>query len=163
MRPLTDDEIRASLVNGSVDEVETLSLPIDYLLIEWDHIDFLGWRDPKAPRRGYIVVEQDGEPVGVVLRASESTMSHQRPAYCNLCHTLQPADQVSMFTARRSGEAGERGDSVGTYICADLSCTENVRLGAPLTPHEVVPAGHPEARISGLVERTNGFIGRVLA
>ena len=52
MRPLTDDEIRASLVNGSVDEVETLSLPIDYLLIEWDHIDFLGWRDPKAPRRG---------------------------------------------------------------------------------------------------------------
>jgi hypothetical protein len=163
MRPLTEDEIRASLVNSTDDEARTLALPIDYLLIEWDSIDFLGWRDPKSPRRGYIVVEHDEEPVGVVLRASDSSMSHHRSAYCNLCHTLQPADQVSMFTARRAGAAGERGDSTGTYICADLSCTENVRLGAPLTPHEVVPAGHSEARISGLVERTNGFIGRVIS
>ena len=161
MQPLTEDEIRTSLMNSTDEEERAVALPIDYLLTDWERIDFLGWRDPKAPRRGYIVTEVDGEPVGVVLRAAETSMPHNRSAYCSLCHTLQPADQVSLFTARRVGEAGERGDSIGQYICADLSCPENVRLGAPLAPLEVPAVGHTDARISGLAERTRRFLSSV--
>ena len=46
-----------------------------------------------------------GESLGVVLRAADGS-SLARSALCNLCHTMQPADQVSLFTARRSGSAG---------------------------------------------------------
>ncbi|MEJ3405501.1 FBP domain-containing protein [Rathayibacter sp. YIM 133350] len=163
MRPLTEDEIRSSFVNQTPEEARSIALPVDYLLTEWEHIDFLGWRDPRAPRRGYLVTEKNGRPLGVVLRAAESVMPHNRSAYCSLCHTLQPADQVSLFTARRTGEAGEAGNTVGQYICADLSCPENVRLGAPLAPLEVPASGYADARVSGLAERAGRFVESVLA
>ncbi|WP_163892939.1 FBP domain-containing protein, partial [Proteus mirabilis] len=88
--------------------------PVDFLLTEWDHLDFLAWRDPRTRGRGYLVTERDGEITGVVLRAAEGT-SRARSAMCNLCHTMQPGDQVALFTARKAGRAGEAGDSVGTY------------------------------------------------
>jgi hypothetical protein len=163
MRPLTEDEIRGSFVNATDDELRTLALPLDYLLIEWDHLDFLGWRDPRAPRRGYIITQREDDWVGVVLRAAESSMSHRHSAYCNLCRTLQPADQVSLFTARRAGGDGAHGNTVGTYICADLSCPENVRLGAPLAPGEVRSWNQVDARIDDLTRRTDAFVASVLA
>ena len=100
------------------------------------------------------MTELDGSPVGVVLRAASSNGSHHRAAICNLCHTQQPADQVVMFSARRAGAAGERGDSVGTYMCSDLMCQETVRLGRPAAPSEVLPSVHELERIEGLARRT---------
>ncbi len=80
---------------------------------------------------------------------------------CDLCHTLQPADQVSLFTARKAGPSGAHGDTVGTYICADLSCHENVRLAAPLAPSEM--RASVDRRIDGARRRTERFVERVLA
>ncbi|MET0735194.1 MAG: FBP domain-containing protein [Microbacterium sp.] len=159
MRPLTEDEIRAAVANASADELRVMALPSDFLLADWDHLDFFAWRDPRTRGRGYVIVELDSEPQGIVLRAAEGT-SRARSAMCNLCHTMQPADQVSLFTARKAGDAGEHGDSVGTYICADLSCHENVRLALPLAPSEV--RGSVDRRIDGTRERTEAFVARVL-
>ena len=131
MRPLTEDEIRAAFVNAGPDELKLVTLPADFMLTDWDHLDFFAWRDPRTRGRGYLIAEVEGEPTGVVLRASDGT-SHARSAMCNLCHTMQPADQVALFTARKAGAAGSHGDSIGTYICRDLSCHENVRLAPPL-------------------------------
>ena len=78
------------------------------------------------------------------------------------CHTQQPADQVVMFSARRAGPAGERGDSVGTYMCSDLMCQETVRLGRPAAPSEVLPSVHELERIEGLARRTRAFVADVL-
>lgn len=160
MRPLTEDEVRASFVNVVDEEVRQLQLPHDFLLTDWDHLDFLAWRDPRARGRGYVVTEQDGKPLGVALRAAETT-SRARSAMCDICHTLQPADQVSLFTARKAGRSGEHGGSIGTYICADLSCHENVRLAAPLAPTEV--RASVDRRIDGARLRTERFVERVLA
>lgn len=159
MRPLTEDDVRSSFVNASPDELRLVALPHDFVLTDWDHLDFLAWRDPRTRSRGYVIVEIDGEPSGVVLRAAEGT-SRGRAAMCNLCHTMQPADQVVMYTARRAGEAGAHGDSVGTYICADLSCHETVRLAAPLAPNEV--RASVDRKIDGTRRRTEAFVGRVL-
>lgn len=159
MRPLTEDELRDTFVNASADDVRVLAPPHDFVLTDWDHLDFLAWRDPRTRGRGYLVAEVDGDPTGVVLRAAESS-SRARSAMCNLCHTMQPADQVSLFTARRAGDAGTYGDSVGTYICADLSCHENVRLAAPLAPNEV--RASVDARIDGTRRRAEAFIDSVL-
>lgn len=159
MSPLTEDEIRASLANASTEEVRLMALPSDFLLTDWDHLDFLAWHDPRTRGRGYIVAEVDGAVQGIVLRAAEGS-SRARSAMCNLCHTMQPADQVSLFSARKGGSAGEHGDSVGTYICSDLSCHENVRLALPLAPSEV--RASVDLRIDGTRTRTESFVARVL-
>jgi hypothetical protein len=159
MRALTEDEVRESFRNAGPDERRVAAMPVDFVLTEWDHLDFFAWRDPRTRGRGYLVTERDGEPTGVVLRAAEGT-SRARSAMCNLCHTMQPGDQVTMFTARKAGRAGEGGDSVGTYICADLSCHENVRLAMPLAPSEL--RGSVDMKIDGTRRRTEAFVERVL-
>ncbi|MDY0908793.1 FBP domain-containing protein [Microbacterium sp. CFBP9034] len=159
MRPLTEDDVRASFVNASPDELRIVALPTDFLLADWDHLDFFAWRDPRTRGRGYVIAEIDGDVRGVVLRSADGT-SRARSAMCDLCHTTQPADQVTLFTARKAGEAGEHGDSVGRYICADLSCHENVRLAMPLAPNEV--RASVDRRIDGTRRRTEAFVERVV-
>lgn len=161
MRPLTEVQVRASFVNAQADELRRLTLPHDFLLTDWDHLDFLAWPDPNLRGRGYVIVERDGHPTGIVLRGTDPARS--RSAMCNICHMMQPGGQVALFSARRTGEAGEVGDSVGTYICADLSCHENVRLAAPLAPNEVRMPGQVDHRIDGTRRRIEAFVGRVHA
>ena len=159
MRQLTEDDIRAAFANAGDEELRLLALPPDFMLTDWDHLDFLAWRDPRTRGRGYLIAELGDEPIGIVLRAAEGT-SRARSALCNLCHTMQPADQVSLFSARKAGQAGLQGDTVGTYICTDLSCHENVRLAAPLAPNEV--RASVDARIDGTRQRTEAFVERIL-
>ena len=159
MRPLTEDDLRSAFVNASPDELRLVAPPADLLLVDWDHLDFLAWRDPRTRGRGYVITELEGEARGVVLRAADGT-ARARSAMCNLCHTMQPSDQVALFTARKAGEAGAHGDSVGTYICSDLSCHENVRLAAPLAPNEV--RASVDRRIDGTRQRAESFVERVL-
>ncbi|MFG6446461.1 FBP domain-containing protein [Microbacterium sp. P07] len=159
MRALIEEEVRDSFVNATTDERRIAAMPVDFMLLDWDHLDFLAWRDPNTRGRGYIVVESDGASVGVVLRGAEGS-SRARSALCNLCHTMQPADQVTLFTARKAGRSGEAGDSIGTYICADLSCHENVRLAMPLAPSEL--RASVDLRIDGTRRRTEAFVERVL-
>lgn len=159
MRPLTETEVRAALVNATADDLRLAVMPADFLLIDWDHLDFLAWRDPRTRGRGYLLAEIDGESTGVVLRAADGS-SRARAAMCNICHTMQPADQVSLFSARKAGSAGEHGDSVGTYICADLSCHETVRLAAPLAPNEV--RASVDRRIDGTTRRAEAFVASIV-
>lgn len=159
MRPLTDHQIRAVFTNARDDEVRLMALPHDFVLTDWDHLDFLAWRDPRNKGRAYLIAELDGEPVGVALRAADSS-SRAASALCNLCHTMQPGDQVTLFSARKAGTAGEHGSTVGTYICADMSCHENVRLAAPLAPNEVRTS--VDRRIDGTRQRAEAFVERIL-
>jgi hypothetical protein len=159
MRPLTEDDVRAVFVNAGPDDLRLVSVPADFILTDWDHLDFFAWRDPRNRGRGYVIAEVDGRPTGVVLRASEGS-SRARSAMCNLCHTMQPADQVALFTARKAGTAGSLGDSIGTYICRDLSCHENVRLAAPLAPSEI--RASVDMKIDGTRRRIEAFVERVL-
>ncbi|MFD6056353.1 FBP domain-containing protein [Agromyces sp. NPDC060279] len=161
MRALSEAEIRGSFVNATPAELEQFELPIEVLVAEWERLDALAWRDRSNRRLGYLVTLLDEEPVGIVLRAAETTMSRHRAAICNLCHTQQPADQVTLFSARRAGPAGAKGDSLGSYLCADLSCQENVRLHAPLAPAEVRDGWQALRRIEGLARRTRDFVANV--
>ncbi|WP_375385910.1 FBP domain-containing protein [uncultured Microbacterium sp.] len=159
MRPMTEEGVRESFVNATQDDLRLVAVAPDFVLTDWDHLDFLAWRDPHTRGRGYLLIEVDGHTVGIVLRAAETT-SRARSGLCNLCHTMQPADQVSLFTARKAGDAGRDGDTVGTYMCADLSCHENVRLAAPLAPNEIRTS--VDRRIDGTRRRTEAFVERVL-
>jgi treble-clef zinc-finger protein len=117
-----------SFVNCSKGEAKRLSLPQDFAEIPWADLDFLGWRDPGAPERAYLVAERDGGLIGVALRAASGrARSFTARSMCSLCLTTRTGGGVALMTARRTGEAGRQGNSVGQYVCADLACSLYIR------------------------------------
>jgi hypothetical protein len=158
---LTEQQVRRSFVNCSQGEAKALTLPKDFATLDWAGLELLGWRDPKAPLRGYLVVEGPGRPVGIAVRAADTRMSSRTTAMCLLCQTAQSADAVSLFTARRTGEAGRNGNTVGTYMCADLGCAERVRTEIPPWLQDRNPAEVVAERAAELRERVQGFVDAV--
>lgn len=127
MRSLTEQDIRTSFVNCSKGEARRLAIPRDLDQRPWDDLDFLGWRDPGAPDRSYLVTERQGQLVGVTLRFPSSQRGLLHRSLCSLCLTTHPGGGVSLMTARKAGAAGREGNSVGMYICTDLACSLYVR------------------------------------
>jgi hypothetical protein len=138
MKPLTEQEIRAAFVNCTKGEAKRLSVPRDLADRPWDDLDFLGWRDPQAPDRAYLVAELDGYPKAVALRGSGAGSWQTRRSMCSLCLTTLPHSRprssggtpmggVSLLVAPRAGKAGQQGNSVGAYMCSDLACSLYVR------------------------------------
>ncbi|WP_217143486.1 FBP domain-containing protein [Streptomyces sp. AC627_RSS907] len=127
MRPLTEQDIRTSFVNCSKGEAKRLAVPRDLDERPWDDLDFLGWRDPGAPDRSYLVTEQDGRPTGVALRFQPAQRGFFQRSMCALCLTTHPRGGVSLMTARKAGPAGREGNSVGLYMCTDLACSLYLR------------------------------------
>ncbi|WP_128435899.1 FBP domain-containing protein [Streptomyces cyaneus] len=127
MKPLTEQDIRNSFINCSKGEAKRLSVPRDLGERPWDDLDFLGWRDPGAPDRSYLVTEREGRIVGVTLRFPSSQRGILHRSMCSLCLTTHPGGGVSLMTARKAGTAGREGNSVGVYMCTDLACSLYVR------------------------------------
>ncbi|MFF0200720.1 FBP domain-containing protein [Streptomyces sp. NPDC005017] len=127
MRALTEHDIRDSFVNCSKGEAKRLAVPRDLDERPWDDLDFLGWRDPGAPDRSYLVTEREGRPAGVALRYPPSRHGFLHRSMCSLCLTTHPGGGVSLMTARKAGTAGREGNSVGLYMCTDLACSLYVR------------------------------------
>jgi hypothetical protein len=160
MKPLDETTIRASMVNTVQGEADRMPLPGLHEVV-WEDREYLGWRDPGSTHRGYLVYWRGDTPVGIALRAAEARL---RPgsAVCSLCNTPQPASQVTMFTATRAGDAGRAGNSVGTYICADLACSLLIRIAPPASEMQPDPAAIVANRIAVLTTRLEAFTGRVL-
>lgn len=160
MKALTEADILNSFVNASQAETHRIPMPGLHEMY-WHDREYLGWRDPGSPQRGYLVAWQGSRPVGVVLRAADARLQ-AGSAICSLCNTPQPAAQVTMFSAVRAGDAGRRGDSVGTYICADLACSLLIRIAPPQYEMQPSPKEVVTARAAGLQSRLEAFVGRVL-
>ncbi|MET8758414.1 FBP domain-containing protein [Lentzea sp. NPDC004782] len=126
MKPLTEHDIRASFVNSTKGEAKRMHVPRDLAERPWDDLDFLGWRDPAAPDRAYLVIELQGRVVGIALRRATQA-GHARKTMCAWCLTTHSGDGVSLMTARKAGKSGQLGNSVGAYVCADLQCSLYLR------------------------------------
>ncbi|WP_229401471.1 FBP domain-containing protein [Micromonospora okii] len=126
MKQLTEQELRAAFVNCTKGETKRLFVPRDLADRPWDDLDYLGWRDPQAPERAYLVTAPDGHPRGLALRCPTPSAQQPRRNMCSMCLTT-PADGVALMVARKAGKAGQQGNSVGTYICADLACSLYLR------------------------------------
>jgi hypothetical protein len=162
VQALTPDQIRRAMVNCSRSEVAGMVLPPGLNDVPWNDLEFLGWRDARAPLRGYLVSWRAERPVGVLVRAAESTMPRRTAAVCMLCRSGQSANNISLFTTRRSGPAGRKGDTVGTYICADLGCSRNVRIDKATASFRPDPGRTVEERIGGLQSRLDAFLDAAL-
>jgi hypothetical protein len=165
MNPLTDKQIRTSFINATRREVTQANLP-DLDDLRWDRLEYLGWRDRKAPLSSYVVLELDGEPTGVLLRATSPSAGRvRRKALCAWCRDLSSVD-ASLFVARRAGAAGRAGNTIGSLICTDLTCSQNVRRPPTSseagTGVEAIRDQLIEERISGLRERAELFVREVV-
>jgi hypothetical protein len=161
MMPLTEPEIRASFVNCSKGEAKRLTLPRDLAEQPWEDLDFLGWRDPRAPERAYLVTEVDGGPLGVALRCPTPSTRLPRRNLCSFCLT-SPAGGVVLMVAPRAGKQGQQGNSVGTYICADLACSLYVRgLKDPGPGGRVPESMSQEEQAERTAANVAGFVASV--
>lgn len=163
MHPLTEKQIHSCFVNASKREAADASLP-DLDTVAWDRIDYLGWRDRKAPLSAYVVVPVGDEAVGVLLRSSDKG-GKRKKAVCQWCADVVATDDVTLYVARRAGAAGKAGNTIGTLICTDFVCSQNVRR--PPTRSEVGDDAEAmrdaivERRIAELRERSARFVDEV--
>ncbi|MHA6619869.1 FBP domain-containing protein [Pseudonocardia sp. DLS-67] len=128
MKPISEPDIRRSFVNCSKGEARRLKVPAGLDELAWPDLDFLGWRDPGAPERAYLVAEQDDRLVGITLRAaSAGARGFTARSLCSLCLTTRGGGGVVLMSARRTGAAGRAGNSVGQYLCSDLDCSRYIR------------------------------------
>ncbi|WP_018331456.1 FBP domain-containing protein [Actinomycetospora chiangmaiensis] len=158
MTTLQDLPLHRVTVNCSRGEAGRLALPgwareIDLATLD----DVLGWRDAKAPGRAVLLVPTDDGPAGVVLSAA-SEHGVRSSAMCALCRTTHGAGGVALFAATRRGAAGRRGDTVGTYVCADLACARHVRVDRPTAALRPDPGLTVDERRRGLRERAREFL-----
>jgi hypothetical protein len=129
VQPISESTIRSTFLNASQRERNGLTLP-SLETLAWDNLDYLGWRDGKVPSLGYVFVELDDGPVGILLRQSEG--STRSRAQCSWCEDVQLPNDVAMFSAKRSGASGRNGNTVGTLVCAAFECSANVRKRPPM-------------------------------
>lgn len=160
VRPVAEPEIRASFVNCSKGEASRLNLPAGLAEQPWDDLDFLGWRDPQAPQRAYLVALHDGVLRGVVLRAPEQGVA-RRSAMCALCLT-QRSGGVALLVAPKAGRAGQRGNSTGDQMCADLGCSLYVRGKRTTSGPIVYETLSVDEKVTRLRANLGTFIARVL-
>lgn len=156
MRPIGERAIRASFRNASRKEAATLTLPEGFAEIDFDRLDFLGWFDPKMPRRAYVVTEVDDEIVGILLQRTEQRVRTR--AQCSWCDDVTLRNDVQFFSARKAGAAGRGGDTIGTLICENFGCSANVRRLPPLAYEGYDRELAREMRMLRLREHVAAFI-----
>ncbi|OIJ65521.1 FBP domain-containing protein [Streptomyces mangrovisoli] len=163
MKPLTEREIRAAFVNCTKGQAKRLFVPHDLDERPWDDLDFLGWRDPQAPDRAYLVAELDGRPAALALRSSGGGSWQSRRSMCSVCLTTHTGG-VSLMVAAKAGKAGQQGNSVGVYMCSDLACPLYVRgkkdagIGARLPESLTL-----EEKVERTVAHLAAFVAKVTA
>ena len=159
MRPIDERAVRASFFNASRKEVSDITVPPGFAETDFDRLDYLGWVDPKLPRRAYVVVWIDDEPVGVVLQRAEQRVLSR--AQCSWCEDVTLRNDVQLYVARRAGAAGRKGDTVGVLACAEFGCNAAVRTLPPLAYPGYDRELAREMRILRLQEHVTGFVREV--
>lgn len=161
MLPVSSSAIRSSFINATRSEAAKLTPPRNLATLDWDGLDVLGWRDEKMPLRGYLVLPTDRGLAGILLRAPEGGARKNRSVLCELCRDVYSKEDVLLWVARRAGQSGRNGNSVGTLICADFVCSSNVRRQPPASEIHPDPAVVVRRQIAGLQDRTAQFLDRV--
>jgi hypothetical protein len=160
MRPIDEKTIRASFINASRKEVSDLTLPSGFLSTDFDTLQFLGWRDPKMNRRAYVVIPKANEAVGVLLQQTEASPRFR--AQCSWCQDVQLPNDVLFYSARRAGEPGRNGNTVGTLVCANFECSKNVRKLPTMAYIGFDAHAARDERIATLQTRAAGFVDAVI-
>ncbi|KUF06411.1 FBP domain-containing protein [Leucobacter sp. G161] len=162
MDPRSLTTLRSALGNIDASVRRTVRMPAHSFTPPVQERDYLGWRDPSAPQRGYLFVERDGALEGIMLTRTRTRTSQQRAVMCEFCRLPRRFEQVALFSAPTSLLKRDQ-STFGTYLCVDLDCNARVNAMRPVTqldpPAEVLVA----ARRTELATRAQAFVANVLS
>lgn len=161
MHPISLKDIRSSFINATRSEAAKLTPPTNLDSLDWDSLDFLGWRDEKMPLRGYLVVPTTQGLSAILLRAPEGGARKNRAVLCELCRDVFSKEDVLLWVARGAGQSGRDGNTVGTLICADFICSSNVRREPPANGIHPDPTLVVQRQVGEMRDRTEKFLLRV--
>jgi FBP C-terminal treble-clef zinc-finger len=116
---LTEKQIRASFVNATRREVAQATMP-DLSALDWSSLDYLGWRDSKAPLSAYALLAVDETPTGILLRASDGDRARRPQVGLRLAPTWN-----------RSASRSSNGASLNSASDAPSSSPRSCRLPTP--------------------------------
>jgi len=161
MLSINEKTIRASFVNASRKETTDITLPAAFAELNWDKLDYLGWRDPRIARRAYVVAAVGDAVIGVILRQAEA--GPRSRAQCSWCQDITLPNDVVFYAARKAGAAGRKGDTVATLICQNFECSKNVRMLPPVAYLGYDVEAARRERIATLQERATAFASALAA
>ncbi|GAA1000089.1 FBP domain-containing protein [Nocardiopsis tropica] len=161
MHALTQQQILDSFRGATKSEVKRVTFPQDFDDIRFDRLEFLGWNDRKMPRRAYVSVPMPEGQVTLLFTRAEG--KPKAKVMCTWCCDVNITSQAVLFTVRRGGPAGRKGDTIGVMVCEDFSCAANAR--------KLPPAFHKgtdldlirEENLAELRRRVTGFVAEVLS
>jgi hypothetical protein len=153
--------LRSAFINSSRSKAASAALPAPWPPEHAEELDFIGWVDPKAPRRAYLIVGPGTTETltAIELRLPSSVVRRPGKSMCDLCQSAEAPGGSVLMVAPRAGARGKGGDSVGLYICSDFGCS--LRARRPLKTHERSVSGQPDTRVEDLVARVLSFVERV--
>ncbi|WP_020524524.1 FBP domain-containing protein [Catelliglobosispora koreensis] len=158
MRSASEQDIRNSFINCSKGEAKRLPVPRNLATQPWEDLDFLGWHDPQAPERSYLVAELAGDLTGIALRIATQKRGLMHTNICSLCLTAHSGNGVSMMTARKTGEQGRLGNSAGLYVCTDLACSLYLRgKKTPVNGSRIEESLSEAEQVARLHTKLSGF------
>lgn len=161
MKAITQEQILDSFRGTTRSEVKKVSFPLDFDDIDFERREFFGWRDRKIPRRAYITVEFNGELVSLLLTRADAKPG--RKAMCTWCRDVEITDEAVLWTVRRTGANGRRGDTIGALVCSNFSCSKNARK-LPPAYHKATDLNAVRGeQIAELQRRVATFVSEVLS
>jgi hypothetical protein len=161
MQPLTQQQIIDSIRGATRSEIKRVTFAAEFDETNFDALDFYGWRDRKIPRRGYICAPYQGDVVTLLLTQTDAVP--KRRAMCTWCRDVNLTSTAVMFSTRRAGSAGRRGDTIGVLVCEDFSCPRNARRLPPAFHKGTdLDALRAEA-VAGLRLRVEAFVANALS
>lgn len=161
MHSYTRTQILGAFRGATRSEVKKVTFAANFDDVDFGKLDYYGWIDPKIPRRAYVLIDRPAGPVALLL--SRSTVKPRMRAMCTWCNDVNLTDEAVLYTVRRGGAAGRKGDTLGTLICANFGCSRNVRQLPPAYHRGTDLALLRKQQVSELQRKVHGFVDQVLA
>ncbi|HEY9266750.1 MAG TPA: FBP domain-containing protein [Mycobacterium sp.] len=161
MDSYTRDQILAAFRGATRSEVKKVTFAADFDAVAFGKLDYYGWADPKIPRRAYLLVDRPDGPVALLL--NRAAVKPRGRTMCTWCNDVTLIDDAVLYTVRRGGAAGRKGDTIGALICAHFGCSGNARKLPPAYHKETDLERLRAQRVAELRRKVHGFVDKVLS
>ncbi|TWS20620.1 FBP domain-containing protein [Tsukamurella asaccharolytica] len=165
MDPVTQQQVIDAFRGATKSEVKRVTFPTDFDDLDFAALEYVGWRDKKIPRRAYVSVPTggpDGEGL-VTLLLTQAETKPKAKAMCTWCRDVTITSQAVLYTVRRGGPAGRKGDTIGVLVCEDFRCAANARKLPPAFHKGTDTEEIREQNLADLRRRVTGFVAEVLS